>query len=156
MYVSESIVQHMIPVLTYYQLLESAPARGSGELQKDLSNLRNAATMRSYWADYSLLLRRVGAAAGRHPVVIHLEPDLWGYLEQAHSVAVARSFARRLVALRDRLAPHVLLGWHLSVWGPTRIRLTPSRRSLTWMPWRCSPRRSTRNWAGGSISCSTT
>ncbi|MGO9959805.1 MAG: hypothetical protein ACLP50_28165 [Solirubrobacteraceae bacterium] len=117
MYVSESIAAHVIPVLTYYQLLQSQPAVGSDELQKDLSNLRDPATMRAYWTDYELLLRRVGDAAGDHLAIIHIEPDLWGYLEQAHAIALARSFAHTLIALRDRLAPHVLLAWHLSVWG---------------------------------------
>jgi hypothetical protein len=73
--------------------------------------------MAAYWADWSLLLRSVAAASSRHLLVIHVEPDLWGYLEQAHATSLARSFARHLVALRDRLAPHVLLAWHLSVWG---------------------------------------
>lgn len=117
MYVRESISAHMIPVFTYYQMLQSKPAAGSGELQKDLSNLRNPTTMRAYWNDYRLLLKRVGSAAGRHLAVIHVEPDLWGYLEQAHATALARTFARKLVALRNQLAPHVLLAWHLSVWG---------------------------------------
>jgi hypothetical protein len=117
MYVSESIAAHLIPVLTYYQLLQSRPAVGSAELQKDLANLRNPATMRRYWSDYRLLLRRVAGAAGTHLAIIHVEPDLWGYLEQAHATALARGFARHLIALRDELAPHVLLAWHLSVWG---------------------------------------
>ena len=81
MYVRESIAQHMIPVLTFYELLQSKPSTGGDEAARDLSNLRNRATMRSYWADYSLLLRRVAQSAGRHTVVIHVEPDLWGYLE---------------------------------------------------------------------------
>ncbi len=117
MYVRESIAAHVIPILTYYQLLQSRPAAGSDELHKDLANLRNAATMRAYWADYRLVLRRVAVAAGRRLAIIHVEPDLWGYLEQAHAGALARSFAQQLIALRDRLAPHVLLAWHLSVWG---------------------------------------
>jgi hypothetical protein len=117
MYVRDSIRAHLLPVLTYYQLLQSSPARGSSERQRDLDNLRDPATMRAYWADYRLLLRRVAQAAGHHPAVIHVEPDLWGYLEQAHAGALARSFAHRLIALRDELAPHVLLAWHLSVWG---------------------------------------
>ena len=49
--------------------------------------------------------------------MIHIEPDLWGYLEQANATGLARRFAQKLIALRDRLAPHVLLAWHLSVWG---------------------------------------
>lgn len=116
-YVRESIAAHMIPVLTYYQLLQSRPAAGPDELHKDLSNLRDPATMAAYWADWGLLLRSVAPASARHLLVIHVEPDLWGYLEQAHATSLARSFARHLVALRDRLAPHVLLAWHLSVWG---------------------------------------
>lgn len=116
-YVSESARSRMIPVLTYYQLLRSGPAVGSDELHKDLSNLGNPSTMRAYWRDFSLLLRRVSAAARRHLVIIHVEPDLWGYLEQAHAVGLARRFAARLLALRHRLAPQVLLAWHLSVWG---------------------------------------
>lgn len=131
-YVDESLAARMIPVLTYYQLLQSRPAIGPDELHKDLSNLRNPATMNAYWADWSLLLRSVAAVAAHHAVVIHVEPDLWGYLEQAHATALARAFARRLVALRDRLAPHVLLAWHLSVWG-TNEDPTYSKPSLAHM-----------------------
>jgi hypothetical protein len=131
-YVRESLRGHTIPVLTYYQLLQSSPAKGGDEAAKDLSNLRDAATMRAYWADYGLLLRRVAAAAGRRPVVIHVEPDLWGYLEQAGAGALARGFAQHLIGLRDRLAPHVLLAWHLSVWG-TNEDPTYSKPSLAHM-----------------------
>ena len=88
--------------------------------------------MRAYWADFSLLLRRVAPAAQHHLVVIHVEPDLWGFLEQAHATALARAFARHLLALRNRLAPHVLLAWHLSVWG-TNEDPTYSKPSLDHM-----------------------
>jgi hypothetical protein len=131
-YVRESIAAHEIPVFSYYQLLQSAPSRGSDELGRDLSNLRDPATMRAYWSDYRLALVRVAAAAGRHLVVIHVEPDLWGYLEQAHAVSLARAFAHRLIALRDQLAPHVLLAWHLSVWG-TDVDPTSAKPSLAQM-----------------------
>ncbi|MBV8430992.1 MAG: hypothetical protein JO244_07520 [Solirubrobacterales bacterium] len=116
-YVNESIAAHVIPVLTYYQLLQSAPASGSDERQKDLSNLRNPSTMRAYWNDWSLLMRRLAGPSRRHLILVHVEPDLWGYLEQAHAVALAREFAHHLIALRNRLAPRVVLAWHLSVWG---------------------------------------
>ena len=43
-------------------------------------NLRNAATMTAYWRDVRLLFARV---QGPKTVVVHVEPDLWGYLEQA-------------------------------------------------------------------------
>ncbi|MBV9804160.1 MAG: hypothetical protein JO130_13255 [Solirubrobacterales bacterium] len=132
MYVRESFAAHMTPVFSYYQLLQSAPSIGSTEQARDLSNLRNRATMRAYWGDYELLLRRVNTAAGDRMVIIHIEPDLWGYLEQAHATALARAFAGRLIALRNRLAPHVLLAWHLSVWG-TDEDPTYSKPSLAHM-----------------------
>jgi hypothetical protein len=105
---------------------------GGSEQARDLSNMRNPATMQAYWADYRLLLRRVAASAGSHLVVIHVEPDLWGYLEQAHAVALARSFAHKLIVLRNQLAPHVLLAYHLSVWG-TDMDITNSKPSLARM-----------------------
>jgi hypothetical protein len=129
MYVRESFAAHVTPVFSYYQLLQSSPSAGSSEQARDLSNLRDPATMRAYWADFELLLRRVNAAAGRRPVIIHVEPDLWGYLEQARATALARSFAHRLIALRNQLAPHVLLAYHLSVWG-TDEDLTNNKPSL--------------------------
>jgi hypothetical protein len=131
-YLRESIKAHLIPVLTYYQLLQSKPANGSDELTKDLSNLRSPATMQAYWQDYELLLRRVRSAAGRHLVIVHIEPDLWGYLEQAGATSLARSFAQKLIELRNRLAPRVALAWHLSVWG-TKEDPTYSKPSLAHM-----------------------
>src|SRR5438270_4494548 len=79
LYVRESIAANEIPVFSYYQLLQSTPSTGSSEQQRDLSNLRNRATMTAYWRDYELVLRRVAASAHGHLVVIHIEPDLWGY-----------------------------------------------------------------------------
>ena len=113
-YIAESRAAGVTPVFTYYQLLPSQPAAGGDEKAKDLANLRNAATMRAYWRDLSLFLRR---ARGRGTVVAHIEPDLWGYLEQAGKARLARRFADHVVRLRNRLAPNVVLGWHLSIWG---------------------------------------
>ena len=42
------------------------------------------------------------------------------------------SFAQKLIALRNRLAPHVLLAYHLSVWG-TDEDITNSKPSLAQM-----------------------
>ena len=78
MYVRESFAAHTIPVFTYYQLLQSAPSAGASEQARDLSNLRNPATMQAYWADYELLLRRVDAGAGARRAVIHVVPHQWG------------------------------------------------------------------------------
>ncbi len=72
-------------------------------------------------------------------VVLHVEPDFWGYMEQRASgdnaatvpakvsetgiAALAglpsnvSGFARAVVRLRDTYAPNVVLGYHVSVWG---------------------------------------
>ena len=113
MYVEDSWAHHVLPVLTYYMLLQSKPGGGS-EAHADLANLRDAQTMSAYWRDVELLFRRV---RGAQPVVVHVEPDLWGYLEQANATALAAAFAQRWIALRDRLAPNVILAYHMSGWG---------------------------------------
>ena len=137
-YVSESRAAGLLPVLTYYMLLQSKPGRGGGEPEKDLANLRDAELMRTYYADLRLALERASAGA-----VLHVEPDLWGYVQQRDDgrgsatttpAAVASSgdpelaglpdtaagFAQAIVRLRDRHAPKVLLAWHLSSWGTNR------------------------------------
>jgi hypothetical protein len=127
-YVAESRRAGIVPVFSYYMLLQSKPG-GGDELHADLSNLRNAGTMKAYWVDLRLFFTR---AAGSGPVVLHVEPDLWGYVEQdakgddASTVPAvvpdglpqtAAGFAQEIVRLRDRLAPNVVLAYHLSGWG---------------------------------------
>jgi len=128
-YVRESRAARVVPVFTYYQLLQSKGPGGGDEAATDLAHLRDASLMRSYWADFSLLLRR---ARGPTPVIVHLEPDLFGYLEQAGQRAPASRFARHAVALRDRLAPNVALAYHDSIWG-TKEDPTYSKPSLAHM-----------------------
>ena len=113
MYVRDSWTHGQLPVLTYYMLLQSKPG-GGDEAHADLVNLRSAATMSAYWKDVNLLFARI---RGSKPVVVHVEPDLWGYLEQAGDTKLASSFAKEWVTLRDRLAPNVILAYHMSGWG---------------------------------------
>jgi hypothetical protein len=112
-YDPESWAAGEIPVFSYYMLLQSKPA-GGDEAEVDLAHLREPALMRAYWADVRLFLQR---ARGTKTVVLHVEPDLWGYLEQANAVTLASSLAREFVRLRDELAPNVLLAYHMSGWG---------------------------------------
>ena len=142
-YVDDSIAVGMTPVFPYYQMLQSKPgvdafyAGTMSEPEADLSNLNNAATMKAYWADVRLLFQHLGAYA--ETIVINVEPDLWGYVQQAARgdkaatipAAVAGSgdpdvaglpdnaagFAQAFVRLRDKYAPNVLLGYHMSAWG---------------------------------------
>jgi len=117
-----------LPVFTYYMIRQSLPGRDDGdEPRAVLSNLRNDATMHAWLDDLRLFMKR----AARFPnktVVLHVEPDMWGYGEQAAkgddaaTVPVARvgslrGLARKVVAIRDNLATNVVLAYHLSGWG---------------------------------------
>jgi hypothetical protein len=113
MYVQDSWAHGVVPVLSYYMLLQSSP-KGGDEGQTDLAHLRDPQLMAAYWNDVRLLFVRV---KGSKPVVVHVEPDLWGYLEQAHATQLAASFAQRWIALRNQLAPNVVLAYHMSGWG---------------------------------------
>ena len=135
-YIEDSADHGVTPVFPYYMLLQSTPSTGGDEKARDLSNLANASTMAALYADLRLFFQR---AAGSTTVVLHVEPDLWGYIEQASTgddattvpASVASSgdadlaglpnnaagFARAVLRLRDLYAPNVLLAYHLSVWG---------------------------------------
>jgi hypothetical protein len=142
-YVRESRRGGVTPVLTYYQLLQSEGTnngQGRPEAGKDLANLRDTALMKAYYDDLALALRRAHQESRGRLVVLHVEPDLWGYIEQRAGdsddpatvpAAVASTgnatlkglpdtavgFARAIVRLRDAIAPEVRLGYHMSSWG---------------------------------------
>jgi hypothetical protein len=147
-YAREARRAKTIPVFTYYNLRQSKPGAGmKDEARADLRNLADVATMRAYYGDVALALRR---AASIRPAraVLHVEPDLWGYIQQASEnddaatvpAAVsatgraelrglpdnAAGFAQALVRLRNAYAPNVRLAYHLSDWG-TRVDLHVSK-----------------------------
>jgi hypothetical protein len=91
LYYAQGAASHRyIPVFSYYELLQSnGTCGGCGEAQKDLSNLNNAGTMRSYFQNFTLLMQRLGPGTyggvtgfGK-TAIVQVEPDLSGYAEQA-------------------------------------------------------------------------
>lgn len=78
-YLQEADAAGYLPVLTYYQLLQSNPHSGGGESSQDFNNLNNTATMAAYYADFKLLMQKCGAFG--KPVIVHVEPDMWAYLQ---------------------------------------------------------------------------
>jgi hypothetical protein len=94
--------------------------------------------MRAYFTDLRLFFQKTGALNGRS-IVLHVEPDLWGFLHlRARTDDAARipivvgsaglpeladlpdnltGFAQAIVRLRDTYAPNVVLGYHVSAWG---------------------------------------
>jgi len=137
-YARESFDHGITPVFDYYMLLHSSPSTGADEGERDYANLNNASTMSAYFADLKMFFQRAGAFAPRQ-VILHFEPDLWGFMQQralldnaarvpAQVAATqvegleifpnsAAGLAQALIALRDRYAPNVLVAYHLSTWG---------------------------------------
>jgi hypothetical protein len=136
-YIEDSVANGIIPVFTYYNIVQSLPANGN-ESQVH-TNLNNASTMTAYYNDLKLFFQKAGGFPA-NKVVLHVEPDLWGFMQvragtndnaQNVSTVVASSglseltglpnnfsgFARAIVKLRDTYAPNVILGYHISVWG---------------------------------------
>ena len=136
-YMNNSQANGYIPVFTYYEVLQSNPSTGANESDRDYSNLNNTTTMNSYYANFKLLMQKAGAFG--HMVVVHVEPDLWGYLQQRAgsgdastvSASVASSgfadvaaipntvqgFAWALLHIRDLYAGNVVLAIHASPWS---------------------------------------
>jgi hypothetical protein len=94
--------------------------------------------MRAFFGELQTFFRLAAQAGG--PVHLHVEPDLWGYAQvAAHGTDDAAQVPAKVAAtgipalkglpdtvagvaqavkrLRDQLAPNVVLGYHLSIWG---------------------------------------
>jgi hypothetical protein len=138
-YVADSQASGFMSWFSYYMLQQSTP--GSAQTDERLRttvNLASLPTMAAYYEDLKVFFQRA-AATGVDPIVLHVEPDLWGYVQRssihddASSVPAkvaatglpelaglpdnAAGFAEAIVRLRDQYAPNVLLAYPVSVWG---------------------------------------
>jgi hypothetical protein len=120
-----------IPELTYYQLVPTIGAEGAAA---ESAALKNTTTMTNYYKDFTALMKQLRQYGGT--AVVHVEPDLFGYLQTINNnpAAIAASvassgvadvasypntvagFGRALVHLRDLYAPNVVLAAHVSTW----------------------------------------
>jgi hypothetical protein len=89
-YARSAAARHAIPVFPYYELLQSAgPCDSCGEAEKDLAHLASPSVMRAYYSDVRTLMQRLGpgtygsVAGFGKTAIVHVEPDLSGYAEQA-------------------------------------------------------------------------
>lgn len=139
-YFKEADKLGVIPCMTYYQMYQSLPCGAKGDEAKgNKTNVETAATMKVYLEDMKLLFQKAGEYGKL--VIIHHEPDLWGYMcinqnfapndpDKIHVVVkssgfaeaadfddTAAGFAKCIIALRDKYAPNVVLAWHASKWG---------------------------------------
>jgi hypothetical protein len=108
-YMNDAAAGGFIPVFTYYQVNGEA---GGGEAQF-LSKVQNVATMKGYFSDFKLLMQQ--AKNFGKPVIVHVEPDGFGFLEQQSggnpntAAAVASTGLPELSGLPDTVA-----GWGLA------------------------------------------
>ncbi|MBN1773543.1 MAG: hypothetical protein JXB32_19935, partial [Deltaproteobacteria bacterium] len=122
-----------IPMITYYVWFAVA---GYVEGGAEVAALTDAGRLRGYLLDFRFLCD-VLAETPAIPVLVHLEPDLWGYGHQVNDdpgaipAAVSGTgvaecaglpdtfagFGRCLVAIARARAPHALVGFHASAWG---------------------------------------
>ena len=156
-YMNECDSQHFIPAVSYYQINGETGGNESAFLTK----VQNATTMKSYFGDFKILMQR--AKDFGKPVLILMEPDGFGFLEQQTSnnssayAAVKDSGLAELSGL-----PNTVAGWGLAflqlrksvgannailgihIWAGPAARTSPTGRS----PTRCSRRstRCTRSW----------
>ena len=132
-YINDSAANSAIPVFTYYEIVQSNPSPGNESAE--LTKISTLCTMQAYWADFKVLMQKAGAYGGT--VVVHVEPDFWGFMEHQSAdpttipAIVAGSGMAELAGLpntvagmglaflklRDTYAPNALLGIHASSWG---------------------------------------
>jgi hypothetical protein len=137
-FVADSEASGFLPVFSLYTLRPSAPGISqSDERTGDMLNLTTRATMRAWFDQLKLFYQR---AASTGPVLLHVEPDLWGYAQRTAGADgsaadvpaqvaatglpelkglpdTVAGVAKAVVKLRDDYARNVELGYHLSVWG---------------------------------------
>jgi hypothetical protein len=119
-----------IPMITYYEVLQASGAsEGMGEVQAT----NDATFMSKYYNDWRFLLQQIGVNAA----LLHIEPDFWGYAEQANAdpsqtpSAVTSAnmtdcgsmpntiagMGKCMIAMVRKYAPNAKVGLHASAWG---------------------------------------
>ena len=131
------------PMFTYYEVLQ---ASGVSEGAAEAGALNNQAFLHKYFADFRLVLQKIGT----NQALLHIEPDFWGYVEQAGSDPHAlpapvtganptdcgsvensvAGVARCLIAMTRKYASNAKIGLHASGWATNMDVLSNSSASF--------------------------
>jgi hypothetical protein len=108
-YLDESSAAGYLPAVQFYQLV-GEPGGGEGQA---LAKLQNAATMKSYFGDFKILMQR--AKDFGKPVMVLLEADALGFL-QSQSGGNPNAYAAISASGLPELAglPNTVAGWGLA------------------------------------------
>ncbi len=143
-----SAARPLLPMITYYEELQASEGDKQGkEGPAQLAALEGSALLTRYFNDWRFLLQQIGDDV----VLLHIEPDLWGYVEQADTqslpatkppVATANptdcsgepstmtGFARCLIKMVRKYAPNAKVGLHASPWGTSMDVVANANLSL--------------------------
>jgi hypothetical protein len=134
-FVSQAWSKNYIPVISVYMVLGVPPSTGEGPAPY-AAKLQNATTVSDYLASVA---RAAAQAKGAKPVIFHIEPDFYGFM-QAYKYSTGASspddpssypvalnvtgypnnlagFGRRIVDLIHATAPNALVAPHASMWA---------------------------------------
>ena len=142
-YMQESDQHGYVPTFVFYEIcLTNGPHPsdycGGHNVDQDTGNLASATAMKAYFGNWVLMLQKIRAFG--KPVLVIVEPDLWGFLQNAaHGTGnaasvpasvsnsgfadaagfpnTAQGFAWALLHMRDRYAPNAMLTLHASTWA---------------------------------------
>ncbi len=124
-----------VPMISYYEILQTADATFSGFME-GTAEVTQAATsvalMTRYYNDWRFLLQQIGGAQ----VMLHIEPDFWGYVRQAGDPtmlpaavgsanptdcatlpATIAGMGQCMIAMTRKYAPKALVGLQASAWN---------------------------------------
>lgn len=90
LYARDAEARGYLPVFTYYEMQESGgTCGGCEESRRALSNLNDPTVMAAYYANFALLMKRLGPGTwdgqpgyGK-ATIVHIEPDLAGFVQNA-------------------------------------------------------------------------
>ncbi len=155
-YTQESAQHGYIPAFVYYELclsngVQPGSACGANSRKQDASNIANPDTMKAYYANWKLMLQKIGAFG--KPTLVIVEPDTWAFLQNTSNGTnnaatvpasvnssgyadasgfpdTVQGFAWTLLHMRDLYAQHAILALHASTWASNADVATDTRASL--------------------------
>lgn len=128
-FLAKTAAAGQLPMVSYYQHL---PNSGLSE-QTQLQALTDVPKLTRYFNDFRFMLKTVGSAR----MLLHVEPDLWGFAQDRAGTASAlpvsvkaanptdcasqpdtfEGFGRCLVSMARKYSPNVKVGLHVSSWS---------------------------------------
>ncbi len=131
-FIDKVVAAQAVPMFTYYVW---PSVSGGLEGSAEIAALADADHIFDYFSDWRFLMQQI-AGSTTEPVIVHVEPDLWGYSQHegaANAVVAAvdaaaapecesepntmAGFTHCLLAIARAEAPNVLVGLHASSWA---------------------------------------